>query len=300
MQGALEWLEVNQDKSLEEIKTAQSEQAEEEGPALQPGEEARSLICNECGKKFRSQAQAEFHASKSQHVDFSESTEEIAALTEEQKKNRLAELREKLAAKRAIQSDQDKVDQKRNEACLRAVEVPLGIANNCQEIRRKSTKESQAAKEELERKQLMKEAAAKKKEKQEEIEARKRIKAKIEADKEERRRKAERERAERAGQALPSEPAAAPVPAPTAPVASKPASAYTESRLRFQTPKGNIMKTLPVSTTLFEVAAVLKSDDGIDVQSFIQNFPKKVFDAEFFGETLKELGLVPSASLVVQ
>lgn len=148
---------------------------------------------------------------------------------------------------------------------------------------------------------MMKEAAAKKKEKQAEIEARRRIKAKIEADKEERRLKAERERAERAGHALPVEPAAAPAPvATTAPVASKPASAYTESRLRFQTPKGNIMKTLPVSTTLFEVAAALKSDDGIDVQSFTQNFPKKVFDAAFFGETLKELGLVPSASLIVQ
>lgn len=119
MQGALEWLEANQDKSLEEIKAAQAEQAEgEEGPALQPGEEPRSLVCNECGKKFRSQAQAEFHASKSQHVDFSESTEEIAPLTEEQKKERLQELREKLAAKRAGQSEQDKIDQKRNEVCM--------------------------------------------------------------------------------------------------------------------------------------------------------------------------------------
>ena len=116
MQGALEWLEENQDKSLEEIQAAQAQRdEEEEGPALQPGEQARSLVCNECGKKFRSQAQAEFHASKSQHTDFSESTEEIAPLTEEQKKERLAELREKLAAKKAVQSEQDKVDQKRNE-----------------------------------------------------------------------------------------------------------------------------------------------------------------------------------------
>ncbi|KAJ5179776.1 UBX domain protein [Penicillium capsulatum] len=284
LQGALEWLEQNQDKSLEEIKAAQSQQADdEEGPALQPGEEARSLVCNDCGKKFRSQAQAEFHASKSQHVDFSESTEELAPLTEDQKKDRLNELREKLAAKRAVQSEQDKVEKKRNE-----------------EIRRKSTKESQDAKEELQRKQMMKEAAKKKKEKQGEIEARKRIKAKIEADKEDRRRKAERERAERAGAAPPPEPVAAPVPTTSGPVASKPASAYTESRLRFQTSKGNVMKTLPVTATLFEVAAALQQDDGIEAQSFIQNFPKKVFDREFFGETLKELGLVPSASLVVQ
>lgn len=116
VQAALEWLEANQDKSLDEIKSAATNTTEEEGaPALKEGEEPRSLVCNECGKKFRSQAQAEFHASKTEHTDFSESTEEIAPLTDEEKKARLQELREKLAAKRAVQSEQDKADQKRNE-----------------------------------------------------------------------------------------------------------------------------------------------------------------------------------------
>ncbi|KAJ5811082.1 Ubiquitin-associated/translation elongation factor EF1B N-terminal eukaryote [Penicillium robsamsonii] len=283
LQGALQWLEDNQDKSLEEIQTQAQEAQDEEGPALQPGEQPRSLVCNECGKKFRGQSQAEFHASKSGHVDFAESTEEVAPLTEEQKKQRLTELREKLAAKRAVLSEQDKIDKKKNE-----------------EIRRKSTKESQDAKEELERKQQLKEAAKKKKEKQDEIDAKKRIKAKIEADKEERRLKAEKQRAERAGVAPPPQPDAAPAPTSSGPATSKPASAYTETRLRFQSSKGNIMKTLPVDTTLFEVAAALREQDGVEVQSFVQNFPKKVFDNEFFGETLKELGLVPSASLVIQ
>lgn len=72
-------------------------------------------MCNECGKKFRSHAQAEFHASKSQHTDFAESTEELAPLSDEDKQKRLQELREKLAAKRAGQSEQDKEDKKRNE-----------------------------------------------------------------------------------------------------------------------------------------------------------------------------------------
>lgn len=146
----------------------------------------------------------------------------------------------------------------------------------------------------------MKEAAKKKKEKQDDIEAKRRVKAKIEADKEERRLKAERERAERAGAAPPAEPAAAPLPTTSGPVASKPASAYTETRLRFQTSKGNVMKTLPVTTTLFEVAAALEQEDGVQVQSFLQTFPRKVFDQEFFGESLKDLGLIPSASLVIQ
>ncbi|KAJ9226306.1 hypothetical protein DTO027B5_2861 [Paecilomyces variotii] len=284
LQGALEWLEQNQDKSLDEIKASATTAADdEEGPALKPGEQPRSLVCNDCGKKFRSQAQAEFHASKSQHVDFSESTEEIAPLTEEEKKAKLEELRQKLAAKRAVQSEQDKIDQKRNE-----------------EIRRKSTKESQDLKEELKKKEQLKEAAKRRKEKQEEIEAKQRIRAKIEADKEERRLKAERERAARAGQAPPPQPAAAPAPATSGPASSKPASAYTEARLRLQTPSGNVMKTFPVETTLFEVAAALNQEHGLNVQSFTQNFPRKVFNSEYFGETLKELGLVPSASLIVQ
>ena len=59
VQGALQWLEDNQDKSLEDIKVAAApkkadavEDANEEPPALQEGEVARSLICNECGKQI--------------------------------------------------------------------------------------------------------------------------------------------------------------------------------------------------------------------------------------------------------
>ena len=55
----------------------------------------------------------------SDHTDFSESTEEIAPLTEEEKQAKLVELRERLAAKRARLSDQDKEDQKRNEVLPR-------------------------------------------------------------------------------------------------------------------------------------------------------------------------------------
>lgn len=76
---------------------------------------AHSLVCNDCGKKFRSQAQAEIHASRTEHVNFAESTEEIAPLTEEEKKARLAELRQKLVEKRGGMSEQDKLDKKKNE-----------------------------------------------------------------------------------------------------------------------------------------------------------------------------------------
>lgn len=96
VQGAIDWLEKNQEKSLDDILANEADNAAETDPnteaaALQPGEEAKSLLCNECGRKLRSVAQAEFHASKTGHADFAESTEEIAPLTEEEKKARLEE-----------------------------------------------------------------------------------------------------------------------------------------------------------------------------------------------------------------
>jgi hypothetical protein len=281
LQGALQWLEDNQEKSMDQIKAEQAE-ASDEPPALKPGEVAQSLVCDECGKKFRSVAQAEFHGTKSGHENFSESTEEIAPLTEEEKRQKLEEAKAKLAAKRAAQSEADKEDKKRNE-----------------QIRMKATKESQDIKEALQAKERIKEAQAKRAEKKADEDARKRVLAKLEADKQERKRKAEIEKAQRAGQAPPPAPAQAPMPTSSGPTTSKPASAYTEARLALQTATGRVMKTFPVETTLFEVAHALEQD-GLEVNSFTTTFPKKTYDKTDFGMTLKEAGLVPSAALILK
>lgn len=53
-----------------------------------------------------------------EHVDFSESTEEIAPLTEEEKKAKLEELRAKNAEKKAKQAILDKEEQRKNEVFL--------------------------------------------------------------------------------------------------------------------------------------------------------------------------------------
>lgn len=152
----------------------------------------------------------------------------------------------------------------------------------------------------LKKKEQLKDAAAKRKEKQDEIAAKERIKIKIAADKEERRLRTEKEKAEREGRAPPPASKAAALSTTSGPVASKPASAYTETRLRLQLPTGNIQKAFSVETTLFEVASAVTQESGLEVGSFVQNFPKKVFDAVDFGASLKELGLVPSASLIVK
>jgi len=285
VQQALDWLDKNANKSVDDINkedaAAAAEAAENEPPALQPGEEAKSLVCNECGKKFRSVAQAEFHASKTEHQDFAESTEEIKPLTEEEKKAKLEELRRKLAEKRAMGSVQDVEDRKKNE-----------------EIRRKSTKEGSDIKENLQKMEQIKEAAKKRQEKKDDDLQRKKILAQIEADKAERKRKADLEKAARAGGAVYVEPAAAaPTPAPSV---TKTTADYKEARLRLQTPNGMITKSFPIETTLFEVAHAITQQNGSEVSSFTQNFPKKVFDATDFGQSLKEAGMVPSAVLIVK
>lgn len=70
MQGALNWLEENQDKSLEELQasaasaaTAKADDDEEDDGSLIP-EGAKSLVCNDCGKRFKNGDLAAFHASK--------------------------------------------------------------------------------------------------------------------------------------------------------------------------------------------------------------------------------------------
>ncbi|KAF4582245.1 UBA/TS-N domain containing protein [Ophiocordyceps camponoti-floridani] len=288
LQGALQWLEDNQEKSLEEIQDASNDANEDEDEAetrakiaeLETGK-ARSLVCNECGKRFRNQDLASYHATKTEHTDFSESTEELAPLTEDEKKAKLEELRERLKAKKAVQSVQDKEDQKRNE-----------------KIRQKATKETQDAKEELQRKEQMKEVARKRQEKAEDMEAKKRIKAKIEADKAERRRKADEAKATRDGKLPESQPSA--VQTPAAP-AAQPRSDRNEARLRLQLPSGNITKTLPAGTTLFELAQMVQTETGNAVTSFSTTLPRKTFEGDLdMSKTLKEAGLVPSSVLIVK
>lgn len=288
VQGALQWLEDNQDKDIESLRTAAQDAAvdDETDPTIEPaalkdGEVARSLVCNECGKRFRSTAQAEFHASKTEHQDFSESTEEIKPLTEEEKKEKLAELRQKAAERKALKEKNEAAERKANE-----------------KIRMKSTKEVQDIKEEMAKKEQIQIAAKKRQEKLDDIAAKQRIKEKIAADKEERRLKAEKQKAEREGRAAPADPSIAAAQKASVPAAAR--AAPTESRLRLQTDGGNVLKTFPVETTLFEVAAALEAE-GVIVSSFTMTFPKKVFEGPVdFGKTLSEAGLVPSAVLIVK
>lgn len=54
-------MEKNQDRPLEEIEAEQAAKGDED-PKDAPM--ARSMVCNECGKKLRSMNAVEFHAEK--------------------------------------------------------------------------------------------------------------------------------------------------------------------------------------------------------------------------------------------
>lgn len=197
-----------------------------------------------------------------------------------------------------MQSVKDKEESKRNE-----VHIPTFFSTtnsstdtSMQQIRQKATRESQDVKEELQRKEQIKEAARKRQEKMDDIEAKRRIKAKIEEDKAERRRKAEEAKAAREGKV--TEAAAAPAPAAAAP---KPKADHNEARLRLQTSGGNLTKTLPAETTLFELAQLVQSETGNAVTSFATTFPRQTFEGDIdMSKTLKEAGLVPSSVLIVK
>ena len=77
-------------------------------------------------------------------------------------------------------------------------------------------------------------------------------------------------------------------------------SGPAQSRLRLQTSAGNVMKTLPVETTLMEVAAMVKTETGVDVTKMSTTFPRKTFSVADMNLTLQEAGWTPSAAVVVE
>jgi len=249
--------------------------------------EAKSIKCTECGKIFKNTALANFHAEKSGHDQFEESTEEVKPLTEEEKAQKLIELRAKMAEKRSHKAEEELKEQKASE-----------------NIRRKSGKEMNQFKEDLKVKQAMKDAEQKKKDKIDDARAKAAIKAQIEADKKARAEKFAREKAIREGQPVPDNAAStSAAPAAAAPASGIAGKDFKETRLQIRMAGGGqpYTTTLSSDATLREVAEFLAGQTlTVDVEtvSFAQHFPRKTFSPEDFSRTLKDLGLTPSAVLI--
>ncbi|KIY65701.1 hypothetical protein CYLTODRAFT_492106 [Cylindrobasidium torrendii FP15055 ss-10] len=262
---------------------------EETAMELSTSAEAKSIKCSECGKIFKNTALANFHAEKSGHQSFEESTEEIKPLTEEEKAAKLQELRAKMVEKRAAKSVIDAQENRENE-----------------KIRRKANKDMNQVREELKAKEALKDAEQRKRDKLEDAKARAAIKAQIEADKQARAQKAAREKALRDGQPVPdfhassSTPAAAPAASANSGVKGRD---FKETRLQIRMSTGGqpYTTTLSSESPLSAVAEFLAAQTlsvNSDTVQLAQHFPRKNFERSEFSKSLRDLGLTPSAVLI--
>ncbi|KAF7726852.1 hypothetical protein EC973_008359 [Apophysomyces ossiformis] len=294
LQPAMDWIlshpEVSDEPDMDEPPAAQalgsaptsaSETAapgtsrEEEGEIKEGEQTAQSLICNDCQKLFRDATAAERHAIRTQHQNFSESTQAIAPLTEEEKRAKLAELKARLAEKRALKVQADAEEARQQE-----------------KVRRRTGQEMSAIKEQMEAKEMKRAFDAKKKEKEEERIARAKIKAQIEADKKE--RLAKKEAAKKAAQAEAEASAAQPVQTPGVP------KEYKEARLQIRIPgAAPITQTFGAEATLTDVQSFLQEKGCNGTFTLSTTFPRKTFGQEDLSKTLKELNLVPSSALML-
>ncbi|TIA87262.1 hypothetical protein E3P99_03296 [Wallemia hederae] len=277
MDTVLDHIESNADKPIP-AETEQAEQSEDQVPA--------SIKCDDCGKLFKNQALAGYHAEKAGHASFSQSTEEIKPLSEHEKAERLQQLKAKMDEKRKVQAEANKEDDKRNEL----IRVQRG--------KRYDLQEDQAIREEMKAKELKKDLEKKKKEKEDDKKAMLRVKQQIEADKKERAEKAAKEKALREGKTDAATPAQ-----PSKPVIPKvSASNATETRLQLRTPNGTLTTTQKVESTLTDVSDFVASQQMVDATdlTFSTTFPARTFTDAEMSQSLKQLELVPSAALIVR
>lgn len=257
-----------------------NEKKDEEAASGSSGETAKSIKCEDCLRLFRNQVEVEFHAAKSGHLNFSESTEEKKALTEEEKKQQLALLEEKMRLKRADREEREKQE-----------------ALEKERLRIKSGKDMTEVKRKMEEEEMKKIVEQRKREKEEERKAKQRVRELIEADK-----------AARKAKSNPSASPATPSPSaptqtvqqPTTPVAQKD---YKESRIQLRLPDGSsFIETFDKNEQLAAVRLFLQlklGDPSADAFSMMTTFPRKVFSAEDYELTLEKLQLVPSATIMV-
>lgn len=119
------------------VKTDES--LPEDGEPVEEGEgsklEAKSIKCEDCGRLFKTSLEVEFHATKSGHANFSESSEEKKPLTEEEKKAQMKLIEEKIAKKRAEREEREKQD------ALEKERLRIKSGKDMSEIRRKFEEE---------------------------------------------------------------------------------------------------------------------------------------------------------------
>ncbi|XP_066155788.1 UBX domain-containing protein 1 [Euwallacea fornicatus] len=237
---------------------------------------SKSIKCDDCGKLFKTNDEVEFHASKTGHDNYSESTEEKTPLTEEEKKEQLAKIEAKLKQRRMERELREK-----EEARLR------------EKNRIKSGKDMLEAKKKHEELEMKKIVEQRRREKEDERKARQRVKEQIEADKLARKAKFG---------GAPAQEQSVPEKLPPAPVEKKPPTNYSEVKLQIRLIDGrtlvqNFGAKEPLSAVRLYVD--MNRTEGEGPFKLMTSFPKKIFTSEDYDKPLDTLGLAPAATLIV-
>uniref|UniRef100_A0A915PLI9 UBX domain-containing protein n=1 Tax=Setaria digitata TaxID=48799 RepID=A0A915PLI9_9BILA len=289
---AVEWIAAHQKESdVNTPKLADEKPPEEESSIVEFAEEeeppkpssteaphAMSFKCDICGKHLPDDQAVMFHAARTKHEAFSESTESVKPLTEEEKKERLAALQKKLKEARIKKEEEERKETLEKEKRRR--------------LEGKSMAKVEEERKEMEMKKMLEE---KRREKREEAEARKRVLEQIRLDREAR-KEVEQQREPQMAVATIDRP----MPAVN-PVAIKD-SDYCQIQVRLL--NGSVIKEKfksdePLSHVRLWVEMHGKDTmDGIPF-NLMTPFPRKVFTDEDMGTPIKVLGLVPSANMVV-
>ncbi|KAH8364118.1 hypothetical protein KR084_002693 [Drosophila pseudotakahashii] len=250
------------------------------GEATADSAVAKSLKCDDCGKVLKDHTEVEYHAAKTGHSNFSESTEEKKALTEEEKKAQLALIEEKLKQKRIEREEREKTEALQRE-----------------KNRIKSGKDMTEAKRRMEELEMKKIVEQRKREKDEEKAARDRVRAQIEADKAARKAREQKE----LGNPEPTPSVSSTtVSSPPAGVKSPPRD-YTETRIQVRLQDGStLQETFNVKEQLSAVRVFIQMKTGIESPfSLMTTFPRKLFAEDDYEKPLEVLGLVPSAVITM-
>lgn len=274
LQVALDWLEKHGD---DESAFVESSEPTSNAPKT-------CLKCNTCGKKFSAIEQAELHAARTSHDDFAEAileagdideivevkTEPTTPMTEEEKAARLAELRAKLAERRANREKESHQEELK---------------------RRTSAKELEEIRRELDLKEMKKLAEERKREKIDDRQRREEIKRQIEEDRAARKKIDENEKLRRAGEVhAEAVTAAIPLtPATSARIQIKLPAPATPLKFTFDSPS---------TTLLSDLKAKIEEATGSKMRGdLMQMAPPRTFTSADNDKTLAELELCPSASL---
>lgn len=283
VEPAMEWLIAHAD---ENVPTAEGlgnsstlESTSEAGSNTKPSTEmqAKSLKCEDCGKIFKNTAEMEFHATKTNHSNFSESAEEKPPLTAEERQAQLALIEEKLKQKRLEREERERIESLERE-----------------KNRIKSGKDMTEARKKMEELEMKKILEQRKREKAEEKAARDRVRAQIEADKAARKAKDQN----RSNNIVTQNDSVSPVS--TSDVKS-PAKEYTQTRIQIRLLDGSTLtETFNVKEQLSAARVLIQMKTNIDTPfKLMTSFPRKVFSDDEYEKSLEDLGLVPTAVLIV-